>query len=186
MVARSIALMEQTATAHGISIHLDCAGAAASSHARADRRRLQQVLLNLLSNAIKYNRPGGRVEILLRVLDNGQLSRAFADHGIGIGVHDLHRVFAPFDRLGQEASTIEGSGIGLALSQSLVVAMGGQLAVESTHGRGSTSTVTLAPSETPELSVGDLGEMQLSAGLDLCRCRFPVRWSHHTSVLMRQ
>jgi signal transduction histidine kinase len=111
-------------------------------HVHADRMRLTQVLSNLLSNAINYNRPGGSISVqALRLGDSVEIS--IADTGLGIDAARLERLFNPFERLGAQHSTVPGSGLGLALSRQLVLAMKGDLRVASTPGQGSTFTVTL-------------------------------------------
>jgi protein-histidine pros-kinase len=113
---------------------------------QADRQRLQQVLLNLLSNAIKYNRAEGSVT--LRCSVSGECLRlGVEDTGRGIPADRLARVFVPFDRLGAEETGVEGTGLGLALSQGLVAAMNGTLTVQSSEGVGSTFWVTLPLAE---------------------------------------
>jgi CheY-like chemotaxis protein/anti-sigma regulatory factor (Ser/Thr protein kinase) len=108
----------------------------------ADRQRLKQVLLNLLSNAVKFNRPGGEVRIAgERTGDTFRLT--IADTGHGIDRDLMGDLFTPFDRLGVERRGIEGTGLGLALSKSLVETMGGSIAAESEQGAGSTFTVEL-------------------------------------------
>ncbi len=111
----------------------------------ADRQRLMQVLLNLMSNAVKYNRPGGRVEVTCEPGEGSRLRVAVADTGRGIRLEDFDRVFVPFDRLGAELTGIEGSGVGLALSQHLCERMGGELSVDSVVEVGSTFVVELPP-----------------------------------------
>ncbi len=120
----------------------------------ADRQRLMQVLLNLLSNAVKYNKPGGRVDVTCEQASPGRLNLAVADTGRGIRRVDFDRVFVPFDRLGLEQTGIEGTGVGLALSQHLCERMGGQLSLESVAEVGSTFTVELPASETATLARG--------------------------------
>jgi signal transduction histidine kinase/CheY-like chemotaxis protein len=112
-------------------------------HVLADRQRLQQVLLNLLSNAVKYNRANGRVSVACSAAPGERLRIAVTDTGGGIAADKLARLFTPFDRLGAEASDVEGTGLGLALSKTLVEAMGGAMLVESRPGGGSTFTVEL-------------------------------------------
>jgi signal transduction histidine kinase len=91
---------------------------------RADKQRLRQVLLNLLSNAIKYNRPKGRVHRQTEVTED-MVRISVADTGLGISPEMVERLFIPFDRLNVEATGIEGTGLGLALSKNLTEAMGG-------------------------------------------------------------
>ncbi len=103
----------------------------------SDAQRYKQVFLNLISNAIKYNRPGGRVEVAIEpVADAASLRTTVTDTGLGIAQHLHSRIFAPFSRLGAENSNIEGAGIGLALCQRLVKAMGGEIGFESEAGAG--------------------------------------------------
>ena len=109
---------------------------------RADRTRLKQVLINLLSNAVKYNREGGSVR-LRALLRTGELRIEVADSGIGIAPEHLASLFEPFQRGAHARSAIEGTGIGLAVSRSLVELMGGRLEVTSTPGTGSVFGVVL-------------------------------------------
>ncbi len=111
---------------------------AADLFIRADRQRLSQVVLNLLSNAVKYNRVGGSVGLSCTALPDGRRRLGISDTGPGISPADQSRLFIPFERLGAETSTVEGTGIGLALSKRLVEAMGGRIGVESVEGQGST------------------------------------------------
>jgi len=119
----------------------------------ADPVRLRQILVNLLSNAVKYNRPGGRVALTWR--RRGQACEVLVtDTGVGIPSDRLANLFQPFNRLGAEASTVEGTGIGLALSRQLAEMMGGTLTVDSTFGVGTCATLKLgiatAPPARPE------------------------------------
>jgi PAS domain S-box-containing protein len=108
----------------------------------ADQRRLRQVVLNLLSNAIKYNRAGGYVQLACRY-DGGQVVIEVRDSGQGISPAQRERLFQPFERLGAERGAIEGTGIGLALCRRLVLAMAGQIGVDSEPGTGSTFWISL-------------------------------------------
>jgi PAS domain S-box-containing protein len=114
----------------------------------ADRKRLTQVLMNIVSNAIKYNVEGGFVRIEC-VEGDSLVEFSISDSGIGIPAGDLERLFAPFDRLGMEASGIEGTGLGLSLCRSLIEAMDGAITAARNPDRGSTFTVTLKKAESP-------------------------------------
>jgi len=102
----------------------------------ADRQRLKQILLNLLSNAVKYNRAGGSICLFLEEHDES-VRVGVSDTGLGIAPDDIERLWTPFDRLGAENTDIEGTGVGLAVSQHLAKAMGAKLQVESVVGQGS-------------------------------------------------
>ena len=114
----------------------------------ADRQRLTQVLLNLLSNAIKYNRPQGQVSIEVEV-EPPHIRVAVCDTGNGIAVDRLGQLFKPFERLGADPN-VEGSGLGLALSKSLLEMMQGSLNVQSQVGSGSRFTLALPYARLPE------------------------------------
>jgi CheY-like chemotaxis protein len=94
---------------------------------RADRVRLRQVVINLLTNAIKYNRPGGTVTVHGEMVDDNMVRITIADTGIGIPKAYQSEIFTPFNRLGHENSTIDGSGIGLAITRRLVQMMQGHI-----------------------------------------------------------
>jgi len=112
--------------------------------ALADPTRLQQVLTNLLSNAVKYNREGGTVTVRARGdADGGRLLIEVCDSGLGMTESQMSGLFQPYNRLGREASGIEGTGIGLVISRRLAELMGGELGVQSRPGAGSTFTLTL-------------------------------------------
>ena len=109
----------------------------AEVHVRADRQRLKQVLLNILSNAVKYNREGGEITVTSSCAGSPTARIEITDTGSGIGEDDLGRVFAAFERLGAETTDVEGPGLGLTMRKGLIGALGGQIGVESTVGRGS-------------------------------------------------
>jgi signal transduction histidine kinase/CheY-like chemotaxis protein len=109
----------------------------------ADRTRLKQILLNLLSNAIKYNRAGG-VVALDCVPDAARRVRiSVRDSGPGLSAAQMEELFQPFNRLGQEAGTEEGTGIGLVVTKRLVELMNGSIGVTSTVGIGSVFWIEL-------------------------------------------
>jgi PAS domain S-box-containing protein len=109
----------------------------------SDRRRLAQSLLNLASNAIKYNRQDGEVTIGWIESTDGCGTLQVRDTGPGIPEDRIDRLFVAFDRLGAESSSIEGTGLGLSLSQRLVEKMGGVLRLADTGDRGSTFEIRL-------------------------------------------
>jgi PAS domain S-box-containing protein len=110
---------------------------------QADAMRLKQVFLNLASNGIKYNHQGGTLDIGYQVLENGFVKIHIKDSGIGVSEDNLARLFLPFDRLGQDKTGTEGTGIGLVITRDLVQMMGGELDVDSVEGQGSTFWFTL-------------------------------------------
>ncbi len=107
----------------------------------ADRQRLTQVLLNLLSNAIKYNLEHGQVSVEVTV-DGPRVAVSICDTGKGIAPDRLALLFKPFERLETDPG-VEGSGLGLALSKSLLEMMSGSLTVHSQPGSGSRFTFEL-------------------------------------------
>lgn len=109
----------------------------------ADEQRLHQVLLNLLSNAIKYNRDHGQVRVAATVQPDSQVRLSVQDTGYGIPVNQRHTVFAPFQRGAAERSGIEGTGIGLSITQRVVQHMGGNIGFNSSDGVGTEFWVTL-------------------------------------------
>lgn len=125
----------------------------------ADRTRLKQVLINLLSNAVKYNRASGTVRVSVQSRPPMGLRICVEDDGNGLLPGQLENLFQPFERLGQELGRIEGTGIGLAVSKSLVERMGGQIGADSAIGLGSRFWVDLVvagrkspPCEIPKSS----------------------------------
>jgi PAS domain S-box-containing protein len=134
-----VALMQAQAAAAQVSV---ISAPAAGVTVRADRTRLKQILLNLLSNGVKYNRAGGAVT--LGVHSEGECAVIeVTDTGVGIAAEHLARVFEPFQRGAHGHSAIEGTGIGLAVSKSLVELMGGTIDLQSQAQRGSQFTVRL-------------------------------------------
>ncbi|MDO8466514.1 MAG: PAS domain S-box protein, partial [Gallionella sp.] len=119
--------------------------------ARADRTRVKQVLINLLSNAIKYNREHGTVEVKCTESTPERLRISVKDSGAGLPPEKLAQLFQPFNRLGQEASGEQGTGIGLVVTKQLIELMGGTIGMESTVGVGSEFWIELIRDVTPQL-----------------------------------
>jgi PAS domain S-box-containing protein len=117
----------------------------------ADRTRLKQVLINLLSNAIKYNQPNGTVVVECRMNTPERVRVSVADSGAGLPPEMVQQLFQPFNRLGQERSSEEGTGIGLVMSKRLVEMMGGIIGVDSTVGMGSVFWFELNSANEPQL-----------------------------------
>ncbi|HEY7889440.1 MAG TPA: HAMP domain-containing sensor histidine kinase, partial [Steroidobacteraceae bacterium] len=118
--------------------------------ARADRIKLEQVILNLLSNAMKFTSSGGEIELSAGVLESN-VWISVRDTGIGVSAADLDRIFAPFMQVGRSlASPKEGTGLGLAISRDLARAMNGDLVAQSEEGVGSTFTLSLPRIEQGE------------------------------------
>jgi CheY-like chemotaxis protein len=156
----ALGLVRPLAQQHGVSLHdapLPGGGGRDAICVLADRRRLVQVLLNLLSNAIKYNRPGGSVRLACAPNAAGGWSVRVQDSGRGIPADRVDQLFTPFARLGAEQTEIEGTGLGLALSQRLCEAMGGALALEATGPDGSVFSVEMAAAADPRRALEDTG-----------------------------
>jgi PAS domain S-box-containing protein len=126
-------------------------------YVHADRTRVKQVMINLLSNAIKYNRIGGAVIVECVPSAENRVRVSVKDTGAGLAPEQLAQLFQPFNRLGQETSTEEGTGIGLVVTKQLVELMGGVIGVESSVGAGSVFWFELATAGAPELVLGSIG-----------------------------
>ncbi|GAB1256640.1 hypothetical protein NBRC116494_11420 [Aurantivibrio plasticivorans] len=146
VVEECVVLMQPQADERGIELNVNTAGLE-TIYIHADAVRLKQVLLNLISNGIKYNRDQGSVDISFLANDDHTLIIQVQDTGYGIPDSQKEAVFEPFNRLGAEDSTTEGSGVGLVITKQLVEMMGGELDFCSRLGEGTCFGVTLVRSE---------------------------------------
>jgi two-component system phosphate regulon sensor histidine kinase PhoR len=115
----------------------------------ADHDRLAQILINLVDNAVKYTPEGGWVTVRARGIESGRVEVRVRDTGIGIPAADLPRITERFYRVDKARSReLGGTGLGLAIVKHLVLAHGGELAIDSRENEGTTVTFTL-PTEPP-------------------------------------
>ena len=120
----------------------------------ADRTRLAQILMNFGSNAIKYGRADGRVDLRTE-LGPSSLRVTVADDGIGIPPDKRDRIFEPFQRAGQEAGPIEGTGIGLTISKRLAELMRATVGFRTEVGVGSEFWLDLPIDQRPAAELPD-------------------------------
>ena len=125
-----------------------------------DSGRVRQVLVNLLSNAVKYTSQGFiRFAVSGEPVGDGAIRLSFVveDSGIGIRQEDIPKLFNDFTRVDEKRnSAIKGTGLGLSISRSLCHAMGGDIAVTSEYGKGSTFTATLIQTVTNWTPMGNI------------------------------
>lgn len=160
VLANSLAMVAPIARNQGIELR-QSVGTGESASIRVDYVRLRQAVINLLANAIKYNRPQGSVCLSCRRIGD-RVRIAVADTGPGIPADKQSRIFKAFDRLGAERGSVEGTGIGLIITQRMVLAMGGDIGFESVEGQGSTFWL-----EFPAIEAGEAGEDSEPAEADL-------------------
>ena len=124
---------------------------------QADHRGVKQVMLNLISNAVKFTPEGGSIVVSLKPFvgpaGEDRIRVSCADTGIGIAPQDLERLARPFEQVeGQHSKTTQGTGLGLALTKSLIEMHGGQLSMESEPGVGTVVSFDL-PVKRPDQTV---------------------------------
>jgi signal transduction histidine kinase/ActR/RegA family two-component response regulator len=153
----SLAMVAADAQERDITISVDLGSGSAS--ALGDATRVKQILTNLLSNAVKYNSDGGRIHVASRVRTPDAVEIAVTDTGMGMTAVQLANLFQPFNRLGRERSTQQGTGIGLVISQRLAELMGGSLRALSTEGEGSSFILALPLVVDPDTVRSDLDQL---------------------------
>jgi two-component system phosphate regulon sensor histidine kinase PhoR len=142
-----LAIVRPRAEAGGVALAADLP--AGLPPAQADHDRLEQILLNLVDNAVKYTPRGGRVTVSARGVPGGRVEIAIVDTGIGIPPADLPRITERFYRVDKARSReLGGTGLGLAIVKHLVIAHGGELAIESEPNRGTVVRVALPAVES--------------------------------------
>lgn len=152
LVDDAVALIRPVAASRSIAVRIG--GEGYDEYVMTDRQRCRQALLNLLSNAVKYNRDAGEVEVTCQRIEGDILRIAVRDTGSGIEPVSQWHLFEPFERLGAERSSIEGTGLGLALTKQLIERLGGSIGLHSVPGEGATFWIdvplTAAPVELEE------------------------------------
>lgn len=158
MIADCVSLVQPQADKNAITLNVNV-----EEHVfvRADLTRLKQSAINLLSNAIKYNRKAGRVDVSVELQDDNKYRIYVKDTGQGIPKEKQVKLFEPFNRLGAEGGTIEGTGIGLTITRRIVELMGGTVDVESEVGQGSCFWIEL-PRVEVELSQASISDEQIA------------------------
>jgi signal transduction histidine kinase/ActR/RegA family two-component response regulator len=121
---------------------------------KGDRTRVKQVLINLLFNAIKYNKPAGAVAVECTP-SQSSVRISVRDTGAGLTPNQLAQLFQPFNRLGREAGTEQGTGIGLMVTKRLVELMGGAIGADSDVGVGSVFWIELNLTTGPQIAIRD-------------------------------
>lgn len=142
ILSKTVEMFQGFAEASGIVLECD-RDHLPTALVQGNANRLRQVINNLVDNAIKFTGPGGKVVIDLRE-EGGDLVLSVRDTGPGIAAEDLPHIFERFRRGDKSRTrTVRGSGLGLAICRSIIVNHGGQIAVESKLGSGSTFVVRL-------------------------------------------
>lgn len=150
VIREAVEIVQPLADEQGIRLVSQLPGSG-SGQVYGDYTRIKQVLINLLNNAVKYNTEDGSVTLTYKV-SNQACRISVLDTGIGIPANRLGELFQPFSRLDAEHGSVEGTGVGLALTHKLVRLMDGNIGVNSQPGEGSVFWFELPLSDPALLS----------------------------------
>ncbi len=133
-----------------------------------DPVRFRQVLMNIFSNAVKYTPEGGKIAFTIREVEKTDNERKYEfkieDNGIGMTPEFMEHIFDPFSRAEAHVKEIQGTGLGMAITKSLIEAMGGTIHVDSVLGKGSCFCIELSCeicADEASVSVSDEKETDL-------------------------
>ena len=112
---------------------------------KGDEVKVYQILMNILSNAVKYTKKGSIKFVIESIISGNKdiLTFKVIDTGIGIKKADNAKLFEKFERLDQEQTDIQGTGLGLVITKKLLDLMGGKISFESEYQKGTTFTINL-------------------------------------------
>lgn len=157
LIDTAVGLMSGRPEAEGLTIAVECEENLPAL--RADSKAVRQVLLNLLSNAVKFTEEG-TVTVRTAMHASGEMVIAISDTGIGIAEEEIEKLAQPFYQVDSSlARKFEGTGLGLALSKSLMELHGGRLVIESIKGEGTTVSC-LFPAARIEQNAPTCGAMK--------------------------
>lgn len=158
LINDTIQMVQTIASDRGVTFVVE--SSCEDTYVMADLQKLSQVLINVLSNAVKYNAENGTVTVGLSRVNEGSVIVSITDTGKGIPTDKVCRLFTPFDRLDAEMTNVEGTGLGLSHSKSLLDAMGGSLVYDSTYtGQGSRFLVEVAEARPVHLQAQGTGQV---------------------------
>ncbi len=158
----SISLISVRPEAKNLSISIS--REATTRYLLADARALKQILLNLLSNAVKFTEQGS-VEVRIGTAPDGWMVIAVSDTGIGIPEDEIGNLTQPFYQVDSTlARKFEGTGLGLALSKSLMELHQGELTIESVDGQGTTVSCRFPPERVDTIAIQQNTDGDIPAG----------------------
>ncbi len=137
-----------------------------------DPVRFRQILMNIFSNAVKYTPKGGKIDFTIREVEGAEKEKKYEfqikDNGIGMTPEFMEHIFDPFVRAEEDVKEIQGTGLGMAITKSLIDAMGGTIQVDSVLGKGSCFCIELSCERcTDQALTGGSDEQQTGRPIDL-------------------